>query len=186
MEIENIVSSDYWSVYVDCQNLFDCCLPGVFLESAATGFPQRRQVDENYCLYLHINFDFFFKHELGPLMSIFTFVFVCYMPEYARKMLKHYNINGLPSNVCLPGTKECVHLRGHRSETIIVYSTILLTINSTFTHLMLASVFFEQRQTMQTKFRRRRMWRLIRVYTICLQYALSKFELKGKIPLINS
>ena len=99
-----------------------------------------------------------------PFMSIFTFVCVCNMLEYAQKVLTHYNINSLPSNVCLPGVKESVHHRGHQSKTIIVKKfvpTILLTINSIFTHLMLASVFVEHRQTMQIQTRRRRMWRFI-------------------------
>ena len=189
----NTVSSDNWSAYVDCQDVFDCRLPGVFfgIRSSiykATGVHQRQQVDENYCLYLHINFDFL-KHELWPLnVNIYICMLLLYVGICSKDVqTKHDNINGLPSNVCLPDMKECVHLRGHRSETIIVskfvQTTILLTINSMFTHLMQASVFVEHRQTMQIQIRRRRMRRLYRVYTVSLQYVLTKFELKGNRPL---
>ena len=38
--------------------------------------------------------------------------------------------------------------------------------------------FVGHRQTMQIKIRRHRMWRLIRISTVCLQNVLLKFQLK--------
>ena len=48
------------------------------------------------------------------------------------------------------------------------------------THIGLAPFFVRHWQTIQTQIRRRRMWRLIRVSTVCLQNVSLMYENKNK------